>query len=73
MNKLSLFVLGLSLAAACTPTAVAQDQSAAAAVTAPKYMQITVEYTKPGRGGLAHDKTESAFVQAMARWTEPQN
>jgi hypothetical protein len=66
MNKLSPFLLGLSLAAACSATAVAQDQSAAA-VSTPKYLQVTVEYTKPGKGGLAHDKTESAFVQAMAK------
>ena len=64
MNKLSSVLLGLSLAVACSPAAIAQDQSAAA-VSAPKYLQITVEYTKPGKGGLAHDKTEGAFVQAM--------
>jgi hypothetical protein len=61
MNKLSPCLLGLSLAFACGATAIAQDQ------TAPKYLQITVEYTKPGKGGLAHDKTEGAFVQAMAK------
>jgi hypothetical protein len=65
MNKLSPCLLGLSLAFACCATAIAQDQSAPAA-SAPKYLQITVEYTKPGKGGLAHDKTEGAFVQAMA-------
>jgi hypothetical protein len=67
MNKLSPFLLGLSLAAACSATAVAQDQSAAPAAAPPKYLQVTVEYTKPGKGGLAHDKTEGAFVQAMAK------
>lgn len=66
MKKLSPFLLGLSLATACSTAAVAQDQSAAA-VSAPKYLQVTVEYTKPGKGGLAHDKTEGAFVQAMAK------
>ncbi|MFY9531403.1 MAG: hypothetical protein WBC04_05690 [Candidatus Acidiferrales bacterium] len=30
-------------------------------------MQITREYTKPGKAGMVHDKTESAFVQAMTR------
>jgi hypothetical protein len=30
-------------------------------------LQITREYTKPGKSGIAHEKTESAFVQAMAR------
>jgi hypothetical protein len=58
--------LGLSFAVAVGMTATAQDQSAPA-VSAPKYLQITVEYTKPGKGGAAHDKTEGAFVQAMTK------
>lgn len=66
MNKLSPFLLGLSLAAACGSPAAAQDQSMPAA-SAPKYMQVIVEYTKPGKGGMAHDKTESAFVQAATK------
>lgn len=67
MNKLGPFVFGLSLAVACGAAALAQNQPAAAAASAPKYLQVTVEYTKPGKGGLAHDKTEGAFVQAMAK------
>jgi hypothetical protein len=39
----------------------------ASAHAAPKYLQVTVEYTKPGKGGMAHDKTEGAFVQAMTK------
>jgi hypothetical protein len=35
--------------------------------SAPKYLQVIVEYTKPGKGGMAHDKTEGAFVQAMVK------
>jgi hypothetical protein len=54
--------LGLSLAIAGGSFAVAQD-----AVTLPKVLQITREYTKPYKSGAAHDKTESAFVQAMTR------
>jgi hypothetical protein len=30
-------------------------------------VQVIVEYTKPGKGGMAHDKTEGAFVQAMRK------
>jgi hypothetical protein len=52
--------------------AAAQDQ-APAKMTPPKYLQITVEYTKPGKGGLAHDKTESAFVQVMTKAKFPIN
>ena len=41
------------------------------AMSAPKYLQIIVEYTKPGKGGAAHDKTESAFVQAATKVNFP--
>ncbi|MGD0682093.1 MAG: hypothetical protein ABR990_08580 [Terracidiphilus sp.] len=72
MNKISPFLLGLSLAVAGSSVAVAQDQSTAS-VSTPKYLQIIVEYTKPGKGGLAHDKTESAFVQAVTKANFPIN
>jgi hypothetical protein len=36
----------------------------------PKVLTITREFTKPGKNGMSHEKTESAFVQAMshAKW-----
>ena len=36
----------------------------------PKVLIVTREYTKPGKSGSAHEKTESSFVQAMkkAKW-----
>jgi hypothetical protein len=37
----------------------------------PKVLQVTREFIKPGKGGAAHDRTESAYVQAMARSKEP--
>jgi hypothetical protein len=64
--KFSPILLGLSLAVAGSLPAAAQDVSTAAAST-PKYLQVIVEYTKPGKGGMAHDKTEGAFVQAMRK------
>jgi hypothetical protein len=70
MKMFSPFLLGLSLAVTVATVAVAQDQSTAS-VSAPKYLQITVEYTKPGKGGMAHDKTEGAFVQAMTKANFP--
>ena len=70
MKKFSPLLLGLSLAVAGSSVAVAQDQTTAS-VSTPKYLQIIVEYTKPGKGGLAHDKTESAFVQAMTKANFP--
>lgn len=66
MKKFTPMLLGLSLAAASFLPAVAQAQSTAS-TSAPKYLQVNVEYTKPGKGGIAHDKTESAFVQAMTK------
>jgi hypothetical protein len=65
--KISPVLLGLSLAVAASLPAAAQDASAATTASTPKYLQVIVEYTKPGKGGLAHDKTEGAFVQAMRK------
>jgi hypothetical protein len=64
--KLSPILLGLSLAAVGGLPIAAQDASTPTAST-PKYLQVIVEYPKPGKGGMAHDKSESAFVQAMAK------
>jgi len=64
MNSLSRTFLSASLAFGCTCIASAQDQSAS---SIPKVLQITREFTKPGKAGAVHDKAESAFVQAMAR------
>src|SRR5579864_2955884 len=33
----------------------------------PKVLQIIREFTKPGKSGAIHEKSESAFVQAFAR------
>jgi hypothetical protein len=69
MKKLSPYLLGLSLAVAGSSLAAAQETSSGTP-SLPKVLQITREYTKPYKGGAAHDKTEGAFVQAMtkARW-----
>ena len=62
MKKIGSFVLGLSLAVIGTTLAAAQEMS-----SMPKVLEITREFIKPGKAGAAHDHTESAFVQAMAR------
>lgn len=66
MNKLSRSLLGMSLVVACGCIAAAQESSQGN-VSIPKVLQITREYTKPGKSGMVHEKTESAFVQAMTR------
>jgi hypothetical protein len=57
-------LFGLSLAAASSLCVAAQDASTS---SIPMVLQITREYTKPYKGGVAHDKTESAFVAAMTK------
>jgi hypothetical protein len=66
MNKLSRSLLAVSLVVACGCIAAAQENSQGNA-SIPKVLQIMCEYTKPGKSGMAHEKTESAIVQAMTR------
>jgi hypothetical protein len=66
MKKFCPILLGLSLTVAGFTPVSAKGQSMDGA-TAPKYLEVNVEYTKPGKSGLAHDKTESAFVQTMTK------
>lgn len=46
-------------------SAAAQEQSSGT-MSPPKILTITREFVKPGKAGTLHDKTETAFVQAMA-------
>lgn len=63
MTKLNPILLGLSLAFAGGAVAAAQDATA----TPPKVIQINREWLKPGKAGMAHDRSEAAFVVAMNR------
>lgn len=62
--KTTPILLGLFLASACGAVAGAQDASTP---SMPKIIQIQREWIKPGKGGALHDKSESAFVQAMTK------
>jgi hypothetical protein len=66
MNKIStsIVVLSLTVTSACV-TAAQEPSSGSASI--PKVLQITREFIKPGKAGLVHDKSESAFVEAMSR------
>jgi hypothetical protein len=64
MNSLGRTLLSFALVFSCCSIASAQEQSSS---SIPKVLQITREYTKPGKAGAVHEKAESAFVQAMAR------
>src|SRR5271156_1528231 len=46
-------------------TAAGQDNPASH--MPPKVLTIMREFTKPGKSGTVHEKTESLFVQAMTR------
>jgi len=63
MSRISSILLGVSFALAGGAVVAAQD----AASTPPKVLQITREWIKPGKSGMAHDKSEAAFVSAMNR------
>jgi hypothetical protein len=66
MRLLIRSLMGFCLAASLITVAAAQEDSQMK-MSIPKVLQITREYTKPGKAGMIHDKTESAFVQAEAR------
>jgi hypothetical protein len=63
MNSTRMILLGTSLAVAGSALAAAQG----AAPTPPKVIAIAREWLKPGKGGIAHDKSEAGFVAASAR------
>lgn len=69
IKKLNPILLGLSLVVVGSSLAAAQDAASTSSI--PRILQITREYTKPYKGGDAHDKTESAFVTAMSRANFP--
>ena len=48
------------------PAARAQE-TAAKATPPPKVLVIDIEWLKPGKGGSAHQKSESAFIQAAEK------
>lgn len=63
MSKIVRCLTGLAVTFACVTAARAQSEG----TSAPKVLQITREFTKPGKAGQAHEKMEAAFVQAMAK------
>jgi len=64
MRAMTGVVLGACFLAGCAGAA-AQDQSEG--TMPPKILSVAREWTKPGKNGMPHEKTESLFVQAMAK------
>lgn len=68
----ALFLLLQCLVFAGSGRAAAQNQTSST-TPPPKVLQIIVESLKPGQSGSAHQKTESAFVQAYSNAKWPQH
>lgn len=66
MKRMTWLGVGTCLIAGCLG-AVAQNSGSNGP---PKILSVAREWTKPGKNGMSHEKTESAFVQAMtkAKW-----
>ena len=62
MKKITGLLLGLYLLVGGLGIAMAQET-----VPPPKVLSIIREFIKPGKAGAPHEKSESAFVQAMTR------
>jgi hypothetical protein len=72
MKKLTGVLLGVSLFVGAVGLAAAQEMSDGV-VPPPKVLVLYREYVKPGKVGSAHEKSESAFVQAATKAKWPQH
>ena len=68
--KSLVWLCAAALSLAAVVSAVAQEQSSST-MSPPKILTIIREFVKPGKTGAMHDKTETAFVQAMAHAKVP--
>jgi hypothetical protein len=66
MKSIASCLLGATLLSAGMSLAVAQE-APEGTTPPPKVLVIDREFTKPGKSGAVHEKSESAFVQAFAR------
>ena len=67
MKTNSRLFVGAALMLAFAACAVAQEKSAPMGSAPPRLLVIQREFIKPGKSGMVHEKSETAFVQAMAR------
>ena len=70
MRRIAGSVLALVVLLTAGISGIAFGQGKPAGNMPPKVLTVFREYTKPGKSGTAHEKTESMFVQAMkqAKW-----
>ncbi len=62
MKRFTRLLLGTCVLVGGISIAVAQETT-----PPPKVLNIMREFVKPGKGGAVHERSESAFVQAMTR------
>jgi len=69
MTRFMGFALTLAMLTGVVSIAAAQDK-AAGTMSPPKVLTIFREFLKPGKTGMVHEKSESAFIQALthAKW-----
>lgn len=67
MKRFAGWLLASSMLLGAAGTVAAQEKSAGP----PKVLVIFREFLKPGKGGMTHEKSESAFVQAFSRANWP--
>jgi hypothetical protein len=70
MKNITGLMLGLSFLVGGIAVASAQESGT---VAPPKVLVLYREFLKPGKAGMSHQKTESAFVQAVTRAKWPQH
>ena len=71
MRRIGGAVLALVVLLTAGISGIALGQEMSAGKMPPKVLTIFREYTKPGKAGTVHEKTESLFVQAMKRANWP--
>ncbi|MGA2458430.1 MAG: hypothetical protein ABSF85_12750 [Terriglobales bacterium] len=71
MRRIAGAVLALVVLLTAGVSGIALGQDMPAGKMPPKVLTVFREYTKPGKAGTAHEKTESLFVEAMKRANWP--
>jgi hypothetical protein len=67
MKKTTGLLLGLCVFLCAGGGVLAAEEMSEGAVPPPKVLVIFREFLKPGKAGMTHEKSESTFVQALAR------
>ena len=67
MKKPAGLLLGLCVFLCAGGGVLAAQEMSGAAMPPPKVLVIFREFVKPGKTGMTHEKSESTFVQALAR------